>query len=52
MQPQARIRKMRRPGRKHGRSADGICEVYHDPDIRAARRARDRELGLAGTGSR
>ena len=46
MQPQTRVRKMRRPGRHTGRSTDGIRQVYHDPDLRAARRARDRELEL------
>jgi len=35
---------MRKPGR---RPSDGQREVYHDPEIRAARRARDRETGLA-----
>jgi len=45
MQPQTRVRKMRKPGR---RPADDAPEVYFDPDIRAARRARDRETGLSG----
>lgn len=51
MRPQVRVRKMRSPKnpRKHGRSTDGIRQVYHDPAIRAARRARDREAGLAGS---
>ena len=46
MRPQTRIRKMRRPGQHTGRSTDGIRQTYHDPAIRAARVARDRELGL------
>jgi len=54
MRPQTRVRKMRKPGR---RPADGTTETYFDPDIRAARRARDRrardrETGLAGRRTR
>jgi hypothetical protein len=37
-QYQTRIRRMRQPGRHHGRSTDGIRKVYFDPEIRAARR--------------
>jgi hypothetical protein len=45
-QKQIRVRKMRQPGRHHGRSTDGPREVYYDPSIRAARKARDRAIGL------
>jgi hypothetical protein len=37
MQPQTRVRKMRPAGRRTGRKADGIRQVYYDPAIRAAR---------------
>lgn len=47
-QYRTRVRKMRQPGQHHGRSTDGIRQVYHDPKIRAARIARDRDLRLRG----
>lgn len=47
-QYKTRVRKMRQPGRHHGRSTDGIRQTYHDPDVRAARIARDRDLQLRG----
>lgn len=52
MKPQARVRKMRQPGRHPGRSTDSVCQVYYNPAIRAARIARDRELRLRGRHSR
>ena len=48
MRPQTQVRKMRRPGLHHGRKTDGTRQNYHDPAIRAARRARDRSIRLAG----
>lgn len=38
-----RVRKMRKPGTHYGRGADDIRRENYDPDIRAARLARDRE---------
>lgn len=37
MQPQTQVRKMKRAGQHHGRSTDGIRQVYYDPAIRAAK---------------
>lgn len=39
MQPQVRVRKMRKPGR---RPHDDPRETYFDPDLRAARKAAER----------
>ena len=41
-QYQTRVRRMRRPGRHHGRKTDGIRQAYYDGDLRAARLAAER----------
>lgn len=41
MQPQTRVRRMRRIGRHHGQSTDGIRQVYYDPAVRAAKAVRE-----------
>lgn len=42
MQPQTRVRIMRKHGHKHGRKTDGIRQTYYDGDLRAAREAAER----------
>lgn len=43
MQPQTRVRRMRRTGQHPGRSQDGERETYYDPEIRRAKRAQRRQ---------